>query len=91
LDATAKPTQQQALQPSTTHSSVTSLTNNMILLHLVIDPLGRFGPTLQHILFDIQPTSPFTIMPVKPDATSMYSKRMRFSSPKGVLNLTNHN
>ena len=27
------------------------LDQNMILLHLVIDPLGRFGPILQYFLF----------------------------------------
>ena len=32
----------------------------MILLPLAIDPLDRFGPILQHFLFDIEPTSPLT-------------------------------
>ena len=36
------------------------LDQNMILLPLAIDPLGRFGPILQHFLFDIEPTSPLS-------------------------------
>ena len=39
------------------------LDQNMILLLLAIDPLGRFGLILQHFLFDIKLTSPLTFMP----------------------------
>jgi len=44
------------------------LDQNMILLPLAIDPLGRFWPILQHLLFDIQPISPLTFTPAKPNA-----------------------
>jgi hypothetical protein len=37
------------------------LDQNMILLPLEIDPIGSFGLTLQHFLFDIQPTSPLMV------------------------------
>ena len=67
------------------------LDQHMILLSLVIDPLGRFGPILQYFLFVIQPSSPLTFTPVKPNATAMYFKRMLFPSPKGVVNLVDHN
>ena len=67
------------------------LDQDMILLPLAIDPLGRFGPILQHFLFAIQPASPLTFTPAKHNTTSMYSKLMCFPSPKGVLNLANHN
>ena len=52
-------------------------------------PLGHYGSTLQHILFDIQPTNPltFTQAQANPNATSMYSKIMRFPDQNGVLNL----
>ena len=43
------------------------------------------------IFGNIQPTSPITSTPTKPSTTSMYSKLIRFSSPRGVLNLVDHN
>jgi hypothetical protein len=70
------------------------LDRNMILPPLAIEPLGHVGPIPQHILFDIEPTSspPLTFTQTKPkNATSLYSKIMRFPSPKGVLTLANHN
>ena len=38
-----------------------------------------------------QPTNPFTCSPIKPNATSMYYKITHFPSPKGNLELANHN
>ncbi len=67
------------------------LAKNMILIPLAIDPFGRFGPLLQHFLFNTLPTTPITFTNAKPKATLMYSKIMRFPSPKGVLTLANHN
>jgi len=65
----------------------------MILLPSAIDFLGCFELILQHFIFDIQPTSPPTCMPAEPNATSMsiYSKLTCFPSPKGILNLADHN
>jgi hypothetical protein len=67
------------------------LAKNMILIPLVIDPFGRFGPILQHFLFNTPPTNPITFTNTKPKATLMYSKIMQFPSPKGVLTLAVHN
>ena len=63
----------------------------MILIPLAINPFGRFGPLLQHFLFDTPPTTPITFTNAKPNTTLMYSKIMQFPSPKGVLTLANHN
>lgn len=46
------------------------LDQNMILFPLAIDPLGHFGPILQHFLFDIQTSSPLTFTPAKPNTNS---------------------
>jgi hypothetical protein len=61
----------------------------MLLLSFAIDPLGCFGPILQHFLFNIPPTLQFP--PSKPNATKMYNRIMHFPSPKGILNLAKHN
>jgi hypothetical protein len=47
------------------------LTKNMILIPLAIDPFRRFGPILQHFLFDTPPTTPITFTNAKPNATLM--------------------
>ena len=64
------------------------LDQNVIMLPLEIETLGRFGSILilQHSLLDIRPSSPLTFTPAKPNVTSMYSP-----SPKGVINLVDHN
>ena len=67
------------------------LAKNMILIPLAINPFRRFGPLLQHFLFDTPPTTPITFTNAKPNATLMYSKIMQFPSPKGVLTLADHN
>jgi hypothetical protein len=69
----------------------TFLNQNIILVPLAIKPIGHFGSILQYFLFDIQPTGPITFMQAEPHATLMYSKIMRFPSPKRVLTLADHN
>jgi hypothetical protein len=64
---------------------------NMLLFPFAIDPLGRFGPILQHFLFDIPPTTPLQFSPSKPNATKMYNRFMHFPSPKGILKLAKQN
>jgi hypothetical protein len=53
------------------------LAQNMIPLPLAIDPLGQFGPILQHSLFDIPPTNPITLTHAKPCAKTEYQEKLK--------------
>jgi hypothetical protein len=64
---------------------------NMLLFPFAFDPLGRFGPILQHFLFNMPPTTPLQFPPSKPKVTKMYNRILHFPSPKGILNLAEHN
>ncbi len=64
---------------------------NMLLMPFAIDPLGRFGPLLQHFLFGHHPAPLLWFPPSRPNATQMYRKLLQYPSPKGILLLTNHN
>jgi hypothetical protein len=66
------------------------LVKNMVLIPLAIDPFGRFGPLLQHFLFNIPPTTPITFTNAKPNATLMYSKIMQRSPYPSQPQLENH-
>ncbi len=67
------------------------LHRNMLLIPFAIDPLGRFGPLLQHFLFGHHPAPLLRFPPSRPNATQMYTKLLQYSSPKGILRLANHN
>jgi hypothetical protein len=67
------------------------LNRDMILLPFVIDPLGRFGPILEHFLFGSHDPTPISFPASKPNATRMYSKLFQYPSPKGILRLAEHN
>ncbi len=67
------------------------LHRNMLLIPFAIDPLGRFGPLLQNLLFGHHPAPLLQYPPSKPNATQMYTKLLQYPSPKGILLLANHN
>ncbi len=67
------------------------LHQNMLLILFATDPLGRFGPLLQHFLFGSHPAPLLWFPPSKQNATQMYSKLLQYPSPKGILLLANHN
>ena len=59
------------------------LNRHMLLLPFTIDPLGRFGPILEHFLFGSHTPPPISFPSSKPNATIMYSKLFQYPSPKG--------
>ncbi len=67
------------------------LHRNMLLIPFAIDPLGRFGPLLQHFLFGHHSALLLWFPPSRPNATQMYTKLLQYPSLKGILLLTNHN
>jgi hypothetical protein len=67
------------------------LNRNMLLIPFTIDPLGRFGPLLQNILFGQHAAPQLRFPPSRPNATQMYTKLLQYPSPKGILLLANHN
>jgi hypothetical protein len=66
------------------------LHRNMLLIPFAIDPLGRFGPLLQHFLFGRHPAPLLWFPPSRPNATQMYTQLLQYPSPKGILLLANH-
>jgi hypothetical protein len=67
------------------------LARQMLLLPIAIDPLGQFGPLLDHFLFGSHRPPPILFPLSKPSAMLMYSKLLHYPSPKGVLCITDHN
>ena len=59
------------------------LRRDMILHPFAIDPLGRFGPILEHFLFGSHDPPPISFPASKPNVTRMYSKLFQYPSPKG--------
>ena len=67
------------------------LTREMLLLPFAIDPLGRFGPLLEHFLFGSHNSPAISFPASRPNATKMYSRLLQYPSPKGILLLAEHN
>ena len=61
------------------------LERRVVLIAMVIDPHGKWGPDMDWFLFHIQPRKLLTFKDYKPNAAEMYRRVHDVSCPSGII------